>query len=488
MGPGFLQRHTRGVGAALAASCLCLVLAVPCVAADDPGTLHVRLAPRDFEAAWSFLETSGVDIAGRNVEERTIDLIIDESLVSSLWNLGEVTIIDRSRPFREIREERLAAGAAMPEEGYKTYPEVLAWMDQIQATYPQIAQKVNLTQLLGTPKTWEGRDIYAIKLSDNVTQDEDELAIVFDGLHHARELNTIEVPMDIVNTLTELYGIKGAPTQIVNSFEIWVVPVVNPDGLQYVWNVNSNWRKNRRDNGGGIFGVDLNRNYPFHWMDACGGSTNPSSETYRGPSAASEPETQTMIALGQKLHPAIYSSYHSFGREVLPPYRCANLAEPIITVFRDLYREPMNYNWRQASAVSESYEWYYNQVSTVGFLTEIGTGFQPPYSQTKDEVRRVRPGWIFLLQLMSHGPLVQGVVTDSVSGLPVAAQVQSSQVNFTENEKRACEAGFGRYGWFLNPEQQHVLTFGAEGYQAKQVNVQPKLGGVTVDVELDPNP
>ena len=464
-----------------------VVLIAPGRAEDLQRTLHVRLAPLDFVEAVRYLEATHSDIAGRNRREGTVDVIVHQDRLPELWAMGEVSILDHSRPFKQILAERIEAGAA-PDPNYKTYPEVLAWMDTIVAKHPAIAQKVNLTQMLGTPATEEGRELYAIKISDNVAQDEDELAFLFDALHHARELNTIEVAMDIVNIVTELYGKIPGATKLVDNYEVWVVPVVNPDGLQYVWNVNQNWRKNRRDNGNGTFGVDVNRNYPFLWGVCGNNSGDPSSEVYRGPFPLSEPEAQTMVALGEKLRPTVYMSYHSFGQEVLPPYLCATLAEPaIVNTVRDLYRERMGYDWRPASSSGESFEWFYNQVSSVGYLTEIGTSFQPSFDVTLEEVKKVRKGWIWLLQMPDLGPLVQGRVTDSVSGAPLEAEVSSNRIAFSEGERRACEAQYGRYGWLL-PLEGHTLTFSAEGYAPQEVPVFVSLGGETLDVELDPLP
>ena len=464
-----------------------VALATPALGEDVSETMLVELAPINFTEAIKYLEETHTDIAGRNWRAGTIEVVIHESRLHELWTLGEVSILGRSRPFKDIVAERVQAGA-VPDPNYKTYGEVLAWMDDVEAKNPSIVQKVNLTQRYGTPPTEEGREMFAIKISDNVTQDEDELSFLFDSLHHARELNTIEVTMDIVNILVDVYGKIPGATKIVDAYEIWVVPVVNPDGLEYVWNVNNNWRKNRRDNLDGTFGVDINRNYPFLWGVCGNNSGNTNSEVYRGPFELSEPEAQTMVALGEEIRPTIYNSYHSSGQEVLPPYVCANLAESaIVNAVRDKYRERMDYDWRFASSSGESFEWFYNQVSSVGYLTEIGTSFQPPFEITEEEVLRVRPGWIWLLQVQDIGPLVQGLVTDSVTGQPIVAEVSSNRINFTEGERRACEPQYGRYGWLL-PLEGHTLTFSAEGYASEEIDTFVTLGGVTIDVELDPQP
>jgi len=78
---------------------------------------------------------------------------------------------------------------------------------------------------------------------------------------------------------------------------------MNPDGLAYVWSTDNMWRKNRKLNPGGSYGVDLNRNYPIGWNFSCGGSSVETSETYKGISAASEPEIQTMMSKGDYANP-----------------------------------------------------------------------------------------------------------------------------------------------------------------------------------------
>jgi len=438
----------------------------------------------NFEATVSELELRGADIAAKDPRSGWIDVITTRGEIATLAPLGETRIVDLSRPFHEISDERRAAGGPLPE--YKTYDEVVARLLAVEAAFPSIARVFDLTTDFGAPPTWGGRHLLAMKISDNVDLSEPEPAVLFDSLHHARELNTIEVSLNIIDSLTANYGVISRATTLVDSLEIWVVPVVNPDGLDYVWSNEQFWRKNRRDNGDGSFGVDLNRNYPFLW-GACGSnSSDPSSDTYRGPFPTSEPEVQALITLAETIRPVVANSYHSSGREVLIPYVCADLAEAsVINALRDIYRTPMDYDWRVASSSGESFEWMYNQTSSVAFLTEISTEFQPPFDETLDEVIRVRPGWITLLETILDGPVVSGVVTDSVSGLPVVAEIRADTVNFSEGERRASDAANGSYAWILQPGS-HELTFSAPGYAPLTLTVEAILGGTQQDVELTP--
>ena len=124
---------------------------------------------------------------------------------------------------------------------------------------------------------------------------------------------SLMIPLAIADSLLLNYGSNPRFTEFVDQREIWIVPTVNPDGFVYVENVNTNWRKNRRNNGGS-FGVDLNRNYDYQWgHDDNGSSSFPSSDIYRGPSPASEPEIQAVQNFVNSRSFVFSISYHSYG-------------------------------------------------------------------------------------------------------------------------------------------------------------------------------
>ena len=202
----------------------------------------------------------------------------------------------------------LKAGRAPGLGAYTTYSEMVAQITARVAAYPGLASMSSI----GT--SHEGRDLWALKISDNVGIDEDEPEVFYMGNHHARELITVMIPLAIADSLLLNYGSNPRFTEFVDQREIWIVPTVNPDGFVYVENVNTNWRKNRRNNGGGSYGVDLNRNYDYQWgHDNNGSSSSPSSDIYRGPSPASEPEIQAVQNFVDS-HSFVFSiSYHSYG-------------------------------------------------------------------------------------------------------------------------------------------------------------------------------
>ncbi|MDZ5445261.1 M14 family zinc carboxypeptidase [Micromonospora sp. 4G57] len=209
------------------------------------------------------------------------------------------------------------------DSNYHDYAELTAVVNQVVADHPAIARKSSI----GT--SYEGRDLMAVKISDNVGTDENEPEILFNAQQHAREHLTVEMAIYLLNLFTNSYGTDSRITNIVNSREIWIVPTVNPDGSEYDIATGSyrSWRKNRQPNSGSSYvGTDLNRNWSYQW-GCCGGSSgSTSSETYRGPSAFSAPETQALrnfvnsrvIGGVQQIEANI--DFHTYSQLVLWPF------------------------------------------------------------------------------------------------------------------------------------------------------------------------
>ncbi len=155
------------------------------------------------------------------------------------------------------------------DSNYHDYAELTAVVNQVVADHPAIARKISI----GT--SYEGRDLMAVKISDNVGTDENEPEILFNSQQHAREHLTVEMAIYLLNLFTDSYGSDTRITNIVNTREIWIVPTVNPDGSEYDIATGSyrSWRKNRQPNSGSSdVGTDLNRNWGYNW-GCCGGSS-----------------------------------------------------------------------------------------------------------------------------------------------------------------------------------------------------------------------
>jgi hypothetical protein len=352
-----------------------------------------------------------------------------------------------------------------------------------------LATKVDLTRLAGASRTHLDQAIFALKVSDNALAAEDEPAIVIAAQHHARELNSTHMVIGAMQRVLAAYASDPQLKAVVDEHEIYFVPCVNPDGVDHVWNVDNFWRKNRRDNGGGVFGVDNNRNYPTLW-GMCGASTVPSSETYRGPAAGSEPENQTMRALGAALRPMLYLDFHSSGREVLFPYAPCASVNPVLRTMLDRYvtdlRTPMNYATRAPSASGEAPEDHWAESGTLSFLVEIGTAFQPPFTETQAEEARVWPG--IRRALVAWRPALVGHVRSVFQQTPLAAEISYAPNLFQHGEKIRSRARDGRFAAWL-PLGTHQVTFTLPGYApvTRQVTVASYDTPQVLEIELEPN-
>jgi carboxypeptidase T len=209
------------------------------------------------------------------------------------------------------------------DRGYHNYVEMSADIARVAAARPSIVRRFSIG------KSYQGREIWAAKVSDNVGVDENEPEVLFDGLHHGREHLTVEMTLYVLHLLADNYGRDARITALVNTREIWIVFAVNPDGGEYdlTGAPYRGWRKNRQPTPGTNYvGTDLNRNYDYHW-GCCGGSSgSPWASTYRGWRPFSAPETARLRTFidsrvkggRQQIRTAI--TFHTAGEQILWPY------------------------------------------------------------------------------------------------------------------------------------------------------------------------
>jgi len=201
--------------------------------------------------------------------------------------------------------------------GFYSFAQMNTAMNNLVTAYPGLVQKTSLGLSV------EGRNIWCIKISDNVTTDEvNEPEVLYIGVQHAREAIGGSSMIFFMQYLCENYAGNPRIQALVNNREIFIIPCMNPDGWEYnrVNNPNGGggWRKNRRNNGDGTYGVDLNRNWSTDWGNCAGassscGTNNSSSDVYWGPAAFSEPETQAVRNFVTTHHIVSCNDQHSFG-------------------------------------------------------------------------------------------------------------------------------------------------------------------------------
>ncbi len=278
--------------------------------------------------------------------------------------------------------------------GYYTLNEIIANLDSMYAQYPNI-----ITQKYSVGTSQEGRTIWAVKISDNPNVNESEPAVGYDALIHAREPQSMASLLYFMWYLLENYNTDPEVTYLVNNRELYFIPCVNPDGYEYNRQTNPNgggmWRKNRRNNGNGTYGIDLNRNFGYKWgYDNIGSSPTPGSETYRGPFAFSEPEAQAVRELATQKNYGTHFNMHSYQNAFLYPWGYINLQSPDSTTYKEFAGDMCTYNgfvhgisgqvlgYNSNGSVRD---WMYGEQTTkakaFGYTVEIGSssdGFWPP--------------------------------------------------------------------------------------------------------------
>ena len=332
-------------------------------------------------------------------------------------------VLRGSEPRLPSRAKGLQArAAAFPaaDANYHSYQEMTDETLAIANAHPSIVQR----QSLGA--SYQGtRQIWALKISDNVATDEAEPEALFTANQHAREHLTVEMAMYLLNELTSKYGTDSRITSVVNSREIWIVPSMNPDGAEFDVSTGSYamWRKNRQPNSGSTaVGTDLNRNWAWQW-GCCGGSSGTfSSETYRGTAPFSAPETQRVrdfvnsrvVGGTQQIKTAI--DFHTYSELVLWPYgyTTADTAAGMTTDDRNALAAlgtnmaaTNGYTPEQASdlyiADGAIDDWLWGQHKIFGYTFEMypttsNPGFYPPDEVIPEQTSRNREAVLRLLE------------------------------------------------------------------------------------------
>jgi hypothetical protein len=392
-----------------------LWLIAPCLVSSQAPTAatvlpeHYRLlhvAPSEFAGRRQLVSALGFDHVAQDQVSGDLELTANDEQLAALdssqvhytividdlasWYASRLVLAAQIPPqFGAWLSPSFAAGSL---GGYYSYSEVASVLDQIHAAYPTLT---TAKASIGT--TVEGRAMWMIKLSDNPSVDENEPEVRVDAMHHAREPEGMQSSLWFMLYLLQSYSTDPLAKYLLDNREIYFIPVVNPDG--YVYNQTTNpgggglWRKNRRDNGGGVFGVDLNRNYNDHWgWDNTGSSPTTSSETYRGPSAASEPEIQAMQAFIQSRGFQTALSLHTYSNLWLYPYGYAQIypannaqyveVSNLATVINHYQVGPPAFILYLANGVTCDYE--HDVKGTLAWTPEIGSstdGFWPPTSR-----------------------------------------------------------------------------------------------------------
>ncbi|MGD8539223.1 MAG: M14 family metallopeptidase [Candidatus Aminicenantes bacterium] len=218
---------------------------------------------------------------------------------------------------------------------FHSYKEVETEVYALEQAYPNLVQ----VHIIGN--SLEMRNIYALKISDNVQAEEvGEAEVIITGCHHAREWISVEVPLYVAKHLAENYATDSHIRDLLDRSQVWIVPLLNPDGLEYTIYFYRYWRKNMRDNKNRTYGVDPNRNYDYMWgSDDEGSSPDSYSYVYRGPAPFSEPETQAIRELFAERDFQVAINYHNYSQVIIYPWGYTNEPSDLDATLEEMAEE-----------------------------------------------------------------------------------------------------------------------------------------------------
>ena len=382
---------------------------------------------------------------------------------------------------------------------YHTFDEIVTYMDSIQ----QISAYAPILDVreIGRSSN-EDLPIYAVKLSDNPTVDEDEPALLFLGQCHAEEILGLEITMGLIDSL--LHGFDAMNSHvaaILQNLEVWVVPTYNPEGLRVVHDgLDVTYRKNKTDtNHNGVFdfvpgigydidGVDFNRNYDFNWIFGDAYQVG-DYDYYRGPEPFSEAETRAIAQLARQEKFLLSVAYHS-ARSGTPEivyysweWEHAKYSPDIgiiSALANELSARIINESGDGNYAVTpgktprgNAHDWFYTQTGALQFLIEVGTNNLQPNAQIVDDtVIRNLEGLFFLMdRAFGRSPeskaQIRGIVTDASDGFALeGARIRLARLNADGSStlldglmmQPRVSDGFGRYRRLVEQGTYQVIA------------------------------
>ncbi|WKV72142.1 M14 family metallopeptidase [Streptomyces sp. PCS3-D2] len=390
----------------------------PSTATQDEAIVQYRIHGPSTVADRTALLGTGVSID--EVDDHTVVVSADPLQAAKLKAIGY-----RLTPLPGPPDRSLPGIAASPmdfpsaDSKYHNYAEATAEINTLVAQYPTIASK----RVIG--KSYQGRDLLAIKISDNVATDESEPEVLFTAHQHAREHLTVEMALYLLKEFTSKYGTDSRVTDAVNGREIWIIPDLNPDGGEYdiATGRYRSWRKNRQPNSGSSYvGTDENRNWNYKW-GCCGGSSgSKSSETYRGAAAESAPEVKAVSdfvrsrVVGGKQQIKAAIDFHTYSELVLWPFgytysdTAPGLTADDLAVYKKIGTSMAASNGYTPEQSSDLYitdgtidDWLWGDQKIFSYTFEMyprngGGGFYPPDEVIDRETARNKDAVLQLLE------------------------------------------------------------------------------------------
>ena len=460
-----------------------------------PDQTHIRYLietpvrnPYDLTRLSRWLVQKNFDVAGMDWRNGRVEVITSSAGVQYLNSQG--------LKGQEIHETGPDGQPLLaPDSKYLNPQTAVQKMQAINQAFPQ------LTHLEQIGTSLQGRPIMALLISETPNPADpkylEKPSIIFDAEHHAREIMTPEIVMDVAEVMLKSFRTSREAASILHNWNIWLVPMVNPDGSNIVFTKDSMWRKNARGSASSVFGVDINRNYTYRWAGCNGSSSNSGAQDYHGASAGSEPETQALMKFAQKVLPTASLSYHSYSEFVLYPYGCQNTFTSEKVMVADIANQMAsrlpsdskkgNYTpgtpWQLLYDVDgDSMDFMYASFGALSYTFEINQDFQPPYTMRDPTVMKHRNAWQYFLARIDQNLLTVNVV-DGKSGQPGLALINIDTISHPNGELPFRTNATGHYFKVLDPGHYTIaakLQDGRTGQVGVDMKGQPQKVVLTI--------
>jgi hypothetical protein len=360
--------------------------------------------------------------------------------------------------------------------GYKDNVLNEKYLHAVASSYPDLATRFQI----GTTKA--KNRITALRLSDPSQGEKDKISLLFTCAIHANEVITTDHCYDIIYTILKDPKEKSNYLKNIN---VWVIPIANPDGSEAFWQVSHLLgRKNSTANS--PLGVDLNRNFPFHWGKTGGeySSNKSDSPYYQGPVEASEPETQALMRLSEENRFAAAISYHAFANSLLFPYSVEGFLNPNPDL-AEIMGKKISKNVKSTHPQKNFYlkknlypidgvdqDYYYYKHGTLAYILE-SSHFNPDYKYVPKILDSFRSVWIRLIEeIVSGEKLILKIQNEK--GSPILARVTVKAQTYFEGEARTNNPISGIFYMYYHPALKGEIQIEAEGYLPTTIQTKPK--------------
>jgi hypothetical protein len=376
-----------GIGTAIAGVAVGVIALLTSSSSPSPRTaIRIDCAS---EVACAFAEARALDVwSEHRGPGLPLDIVVDRAGLRELAAAGiehEMLVPDIDElAAREAFRLQFRAQAKDFFTEFHDYREITDHVRGLAEEAPDRAQLHPLGSSL------DGRTIWALRIGKQGGE-----RMLVNGTQHAREWISSMVTTCVADRLVHEYDTSPAIKTFVDTTDLWIVPVVNPDGYQHSWSTNRYWRKNRRDG----HGVDLNRNWDVAWGGS-GSSKNKRSETYHGSSPFSEPESAALRDLAMRERIQLHVDFHAYGQLILYPWnwtskpakhrdRYAALGDRIASAMFAQHKK--RYSLIQGvelyPSAGTANDWMYGELEAISYGIELrpkgGTGFVLPPEEIK---------------------------------------------------------------------------------------------------------